>query len=95
MEDPRYPVGKFAFEEHADAARRAQWIEEIEMTPSHLADAIRGLKPGQLDTPYREGGWSVRQVIHHVADSHMNSYIRFRLAMTETEPEIKPYCGHL
>lgn len=95
MEDPRYPVGKFAAEEHADAGRRAVWIEEIEHTPAKLADAIRGLKPAQLDIPYREGGWTVRQVIHHVADSHMNSYIRFRLALTEQEPTIKPYEEHL
>jgi uncharacterized damage-inducible protein DinB len=91
MEDPRYPIGKFKPTPEYDAAHRAQHIEDIAQTPTRLADAIRGLKPAQLDTPYREGGWSVRQLIHHVADSHMNSYIRFRLALTENEPSIKPY----
>lgn len=95
MEDSRYPIGKFAEELRHDAARRSVWIEEIEQTPAKLTDAIRGLKPGQLDTPYREGGWSVRQVIHHVADSHINSYIRFRLALTEDEPTITPYAEEL
>ncbi|MCU1257257.1 MAG: putative metal-dependent hydrolase yfiT [Bryobacterales bacterium] len=95
MSNPSYPVGKFAMQAQSDAASRAEWIKEIAQTPAHLAEAIRGLKPAQLDTPYREGGWSVRQVIHHVADSHMNSYVRFRLALTEDEPEIKPYAEQL
>lgn len=91
MEDPRYPIGQFEIEEQPDGTRRAVWIEEIAQTPARLADAIRGLKPAQLDTPYREGGWSVRQLIHHIADSHINSYVRFRLALTEDEPAVKPY----
>ncbi len=91
MADPRYPIGRFTPAAEPDSAQRTQWIEEIEQTPARLGDAIRNLKPNQLDTPYREGGWTVRQVVHHVADSHMHSYIRFRRALTEEEPEVKPY----
>ena len=66
-------------------------LSEIEQAPSNLRAAVRGLSDGQLDTPYREGGWTVRQVVHHLPDSHMNSYIRFKLALTEDDPAIKPY----
>jgi uncharacterized damage-inducible protein DinB len=90
--DLRYPIGKF--ERPAapltPGERRAH-INEISELPSNLAAAIRGLSPAQLDTSYRPGGWTVRQVIHHLPDSHMNSYVRFKLALTEDEPTIKPY----
>ncbi len=89
--DLRYPLGKFSFPQQVTAHQRRQWIAEIERAPANLRAAIAGLNAGQLDTPYRDGGWTVRQVIHHVPDSHMNSYVRFKLALTEDEPAIKPY----
>ena len=91
MQDLKYPVGKFHAEANATDELRSKCIADIECTPARLWEAIRGLDAAQLDTPYREGGWTVRQVIHHVADSHMNSYVRFRLALTEENPLIKPY----
>ena len=91
MSDPRYPVGKFDGKAPANAAERNRFIRDIEETPAKLRAAIQGLSEEQLDTPYRDGGWTVRQVIHHVPDSHLNSYIRFKLALTEEEPTIKPY----
>lgn len=89
--DARYPVGKYEEPAKVTPELRARAIQEIAATPEKLRAAVKGLNDSQLDTPYREGGWTVRQVIHHVADSHMNSYVRFRLALTETEPTIKPY----
>jgi hypothetical protein len=89
--DPRYPIGQFAMPKGATAARRLQAIDEIAATPVKLRAAVKGLTDSQLDTPYRDGGWTVRQVVHHVPDSHMNAFIRLRLAMTETRPTIKPY----
>jgi len=91
MTDLRYPIGEFSDpgEQTADERRRA--IEEIEATPVRLRAAVQGLSPQQLDTPYRPGGWTVRQVVHHVPDSHLNAYTRFKLALTEAEPTIKPY----
>jgi uncharacterized damage-inducible protein DinB len=91
MSDPRYPIGKFHFEGPPTEAQRAQLIDTIEQTPTKLRAAVEGLSPQQLDTHYREGGWTVRQVSHHVPDSHMNAYVRFKLALTEDEPTIKPY----
>jgi hypothetical protein len=91
MEDLRYPIGRFRLSGETEHGQRDQWISDIADVPAALREAIRGLEPAQLDTPYREGGWTVRQVIHHLADSHMNAYIRFRLALTEDEPTIKPY----
>ena len=91
MTDPRYPIGKFHFEDSSNEAQRAELISQIEQTPRALRAAVNGLSPAQLETPYREGGWTVRQVIHHVPESHMNAYIRFKLALTEDEPTIKPY----
>jgi hypothetical protein len=89
--DPRYPIGKFQMPASASTARRAQAIDEIASTPAKLRAAVKGLNDAQLDTPYREGGWTVRQLIHHVPDSHMNAYIRLRLALTEDKPTIKTY----
>ncbi len=90
-QDPRYPVGRFQPPTAITATDRAAWIAEIEALPEHLRKAVSGLKDSQLDAPYRPGGWTVRQVVHHVADSHMNSLVRFRLALTEDAPTIKPY----
>ncbi len=86
-----YPIGKFKPEGPLTFAQREHLIGEIEETPARLRAAASGLSDARLDTPYREGGWTVRQVVHHLADSHMNSYVRFRLALTESEPTIKPY----
>lgn len=91
MDDPRYPIGPFRFENNADRRQREQWIAEIAAAPGHLRAAVAGLNPPQLDTPYREKGWTVRQVVHHLPDSHLNAYSRIRLALTEDEPTIKPY----
>ena len=89
--DPRYPVGDFKMPAHVTNEARAEAIREIASTPEKLRAAVKGLNDTQLDTPYREGGWTVRQVVHHVADSHVNAYIRLRLALTENSPTIKPY----
>lgn len=91
MSDPRYPVGKFHFEGPLSEPAREAFIAEIASTPAGLRAAVEDLTAAQLDTPYREGGWTVRQVIHHLPDSHMNAYVRFKLALTEDEPTIKPY----
>lgn len=90
MEDLRYPVGIFQYEAGKDQ-QRSQRIDEISRAPQLLRSAIAGLSEAQLETPYRPGGWTVRQVVHHVPESHMNAYIRFKLALTEDEPTIKPY----
>src|ERR1700756_123373 len=91
MEDLRYPVGKFHYDGSSSHQQKQVFLEEIAQTPSKLRGAVAGLADAQLDTPYRPGGWTVRQVVHHVPDSHLNSYVRFRLALTEDEPTIKPY----
>jgi uncharacterized damage-inducible protein DinB len=89
--DLRYPIGTFSFPEQMTSAQCRQWIDEIAAAPAALRSAVADLSPEQLDTPYRPGGWTVRQLVHHVPDSHMNAYIRMRLALTEDEPTIKPY----
>ena len=91
MSDPRYPIGKFTFNGATDEAQRKQLIDAIEQAPGALRAAVKGLNPQQIDTPYRDGGWTVRQVVHHVPESHMNAFIRFKLALTEENPTIKPY----
>jgi hypothetical protein len=91
MSDPRFPIGKFHFDGPPDAQQREKLIGAIEQTPAALRAAVQGLSAQQLSTPYREGGWTVRQVVHHVPESHMNAYIRFKLALTEDEPTVKPY----
>jgi hypothetical protein len=91
MTDLRYPIGKFHYDGPTNDEQKQQFIDEIARTPENLKSAIYGLSPVQLDTPYRPGGWTVRQVVHHLPDSHMNSYVRFKLALTEDEPTIKPY----
>lgn len=89
--DLRYPVGQFSFAGTLSAEERTTLINEIEAAPEKMRTAIGGLSDEQLDTPYRPGGWTVRQVVHHVPESHLNSYIRFKIAITEDEPTIKPY----
>jgi len=91
MIDPRYPTGRFHYDTALSEEQKRKCIDEIAETPSKLRAAVDGLSDAQLDTPYRDGGWTVRQVVHHVPDSHMNSYVRFKLALTEDEPTIKPY----
>ncbi|WP_166238752.1 YfiT family bacillithiol transferase [Paenibacillus turpanensis] len=87
----RYPIGRFQTVGEISAALLEQWIDEIEQLPAKLAAAVEGLSAAQLETPYRPGGWTASQVVHHIADSHMNSIIRFKLALTEQTPTIKPY----
>ena len=91
MSDLRYPLGRFNFENEPTDEERRQFIAQIAETPSRLREAVRGLTGEQLDTEYRPGGWTVRQVVHHLPDSHLNSYVRFKLALTEDEPTIRPY----
>ena len=91
MADLQYPVGRFIFPESTSAEQRQAWIREIARTPQELRAAVASLTPEQLDTPYRPGGWTARQVAHHVPDSHMNGFIRFKLALTEDSPTIKSY----
>ncbi len=89
--DLQYPIGRFEWPAEVSPDDRRRFIDQIEETPGNMRAAVTGLSGQQLDTPYRPGGWTVRQVVHHVPDSHLNSYIRFRLALTEQEPTIKPY----
>src|SRR5665213_4423078 len=89
--DLRYPIGKRVPRASHTAESRAAALQTIAETPAKLRKAVTGLTEAQLDTPYRPGGWTVRQVVHHVADSHMNAYIRTRLALTEDNPPVKPY----
>jgi hypothetical protein len=89
--DLRYPIGKFAFPDQVTTQERDKFVEQIAEAPAQMKAAVAGLSDEQLDTPYRPGGWTVRQVVHHVPDSHLNSYIRFRWALTEDAPAIKAY----
>jgi len=91
MSDLRYPLGQFRMEVEPAEEERPRLIDQIAETPLRLRRAVEGLTAEQLDTEYRPGGWTVRQVVHHVPDSHLNSYIRFKLALTEEEPTIRPY----
>src|SRR5687768_14557469 len=93
--DPRYPVGRLDLSADVPHEGRAGLIDSIARAPGRMRDAVRGLSDAQLDTPYREGGWTVRQVVHHVPESHMNAYIRMKLALTEDVPAIKTYEEHL
>lgn len=95
MTDLRYPVGKFQPEPELSDVTRQTLIRQIGEAPTKLREAVKGLTEEQLDTPYRPGGWTVRQVVHHVPDSHMNAYIRFKLGMTEQSPPVKPYKENL
>ena len=91
MDDLRYPVGRLSYDNEVTAGKRTAWIRQIAETPAAMRAALRGLTEAQLDTPYRPDGWTVRQVVHHVPDSHMNAFVRFKLALTEDNPTIKPY----
>lgn len=91
VENLQYPIGPFAFDSYATTEKRSAWIKDFENLPADLRRTVSGLTAEQLDTPYRPGGWTVRQVVHHIADSHMNGFIRTKLAVTETCPVIKPY----
>jgi uncharacterized damage-inducible protein DinB len=90
--DPqKYPIGKFIAPEAYTQQQMLHWMNEIKALPGKLRQAVTGLGDAQLDTPYRPGGWTIRQVVHHVADSHANAMVRFKLALTEDNPTIKPY----
>jgi uncharacterized damage-inducible protein DinB len=89
--DPRYPIGKYSQPQQVTPALRQSAISTVADAPAKFRAALKGLDDRQLDTPYREGGWTLRQVAHHVPDSHMNAYVRWKLALTENEPTIKPY----
>ena len=91
MSDLSYPIGKFHFDGPLTEEQKRKSLDDIASAPANLRSAVKGFSPQQLDTPYRPGGWTVRQVVHHVPDSHLNSYVRFKLALTEDEPTIKPY----
>jgi uncharacterized damage-inducible protein DinB len=90
-DDLRYPTGKFQFDPDVSAEKRAAAIAAIREAPSKVRAAVRGLTDERLDTPYRPGGWTIRQVVHHLPESHMNAFVRFKLALTEANPTIKPY----
>jgi len=91
MTDLSYPIGKFPRREELQPDERRVMIDQIAAAPAHLRNAVRGLSEEQLDTPYREGGWTVRQVVHHLPESHLNAYCRLKFALTENEPVIRPY----
>lgn len=91
LEQLRFPVGRFDPKGSFTSHQREQALDSIAGTPARMRAAVAGLTPDQLDTPYREGGWTVRQVVHHVPDSHVNAYVRFKLALTEDAPLIKTY----
>ena len=91
MTDLRYPVGKFVADPTVTTDKRKAWIRQIAEAPAAIRQAVQGLSEQQLETPYRPGGWTVRQVVHHVPDSHMNAYCRFKFALTEDNPTIKAY----
>ena len=89
--DPRYPIGTFQMPSEITPAARQQAVTTIAETPAKMRAAVNGLSESQLDTPYRDGGWTIRQVVHHVPDSHLNAYVRLKLALTEISPVIRPY----
>jgi hypothetical protein len=91
MTDLRYPIGKFTYDGPPTEDQKKRFLDDITHAPAHMRAAVKGLSDQQLDTPYRPEGWTVRQVAHHVPDSHLNAYIRTKLALTEDEPTIKPY----
>ena len=91
MTDLRYPIGKFQYDGPLTDDQKRALVVEISQVPAEMRAAVNGLSEAQLDTPYRPGGWTVRQTAHHVPASHMNAYIRFKLALTEEDPTIKPY----
>lgn len=90
MQDPRYPIGHYEPQPYSEELKN-KWLPDIELLPQRLEYAVLNLDEAQLQTPYRNGGWTVHQLVHHVADSHINAYVRFKLALTEDNPVIKPY----
>lgn len=90
MKDIRYPIGEYITQPFAEKLF-SEWLIDIKNLPQHLENAVQNLDEVQLNTPYRDGGWTVKQLVHHIADSHMNAYVRFKLGLTETNPVIKPY----
>ena len=96
MSDVRYPIGPLAFRRRPlTAEERSQLIDAVEAHPARMRAAVAGLTDDRLDTPYREGGWTPRQVVHHVVDSHVNAYVRFKLAVTEDNPTVRTYEEHI
>ena len=91
LENLKYPIGRYQVEDKIDKASIDKFIQEIDLLHERLSDAVRGLTLRQLQTPYRPDGWTIQQVVHHIADSHMNAYVRFKLALTEDKPIVKPY----
>ncbi|MFJ8460471.1 YfiT family bacillithiol transferase [Lysinibacillus xylanilyticus] len=91
MTDVRYPIGQFQFPEVVTELQVKEWMEDIRLLPKQLGEALKGASEQALTKSYRENGWTVTQLVHHIADSHMNSFIRFKLALTEDAPTIKPY----
>ena len=91
MTDLRYPVGKLAYDGTVTPGKRTAWIRQIAEAPAAMRAAVDGLSDAQFDTPYRPGGWTVRQLVHHVPDSHLNAYIRFKWTLSEDNPTIKAY----
>ena len=91
LEKLKYPIGKFSFEETIDELKINEWISDIEQLPKAIKDLVRNLSIEELNFPYRPDGWKIKQVVHHLADSHMNAFIRFKLTLTEDSPIIKPY----
>jgi DinB superfamily len=89
--DLRYPVGKFVFDKDVTPDKRRDWIRQLDALPRDVRNALAELPAEGLDTPYRDGGWTVRQVVHHLADSHSNAYLRIKLALTEATPALKTY----
>src|ERR1700761_3773667 len=90
MSDLRFPIGKYESQPFSEKQKQ-EWLNDIKFLPQLLENSILNLDKAQLETPYRDGGWTVHQLVHHVADSHMNAYMRFRLGLTENNPTIKPY----
>lgn len=88
--DPRYPIGKYQPQPYSEQQKK-EWLADIQFLPDEVERAILNLDAAQLHTAYRDGGWTVQQLVHHIADSHMNAYMRFRLGLTEDNPTIKPY----
>jgi hypothetical protein len=91
MADLRYPIGEFVMPSSVVPAMRDEAMADIAALPARLRDAVRGLSESQLDSPYRPGGWTVRQVVHHLGDSHMHAFVRLKLALSEDNPTVKPY----
>ncbi len=93
--DLRYPIGQFSKPDTVSAAERERMVERIRLLPVRLRASVTGLSSEQLDTPYRDGGWTVREVVHHIGDSHLNALVRFKLGLTESAPTVRPYDENL